>query len=80
MTDIEEKDKERIKALEKQVQLHRRTLRHYRDQLNDANDIGNVLCNVIDTFTYRHPEHAAEIKELIDYWESTPEEDDEECI
>ena len=72
----EEKVKERIKALEKQVRLYRQALRYYRDQLNEANDIGNVLCSVIDTFTDRHPEHAEEIKELIDYWESTPEDDE----
>lgn len=72
----EEKAKARIKALEKQVRLYRQALRYYRDQLNEANDIGNVLCSAIDTFTDRHPEHAAEIKELIDYWESTPEDDE----
>ena len=72
----EEKAKERIKALENRVRLYRQALRYYRDQLNEAEDIGNVLCNAIDTFTDRHPEHAAEIKELIDYWESTPEDDE----
>lgn len=77
MTEEKSKD-ERIKALEKQVRLYRGALRYYRDQLNEANDIGNVLCSAIDTFTDRHPEHAAEIKELIDYWESTPEDDDDD--
>lgn len=77
MTEEEKAKDERIKALEKQVRLYRQALSYYRDQLNEANDIGNVLCSAIDTFTARHPEHAAEIKELIDYWESTPEDDEE---
>ena len=72
----EEKAKERIRDLEKQVRLYRQALRYYRDQLNEAEDIGNVLVSAIDTFTDRHPEHAEEIKELIDYWESTPEDDE----
>lgn len=73
----EEKSKdERIKALEKQVRLYRGALRYYREQLNEANDIGNVLCYAIDTFTGRHPEHAAELKELIDYSESHLEDDE----
>ena len=73
----EEKAKERIKALEKQLRLYRQALRFYRDQFNEARDIGNVLCSAIDTFTDRHPEHAAELKELIDYSESTLEDDDD---
>lgn len=76
MTEEKAKD-ERIKALEKQVRLYRQALKYYRDQLSEANDIGNVLCSAIDTFTARHPEHTAEIKELIDYEESHLEEDDE---
>lgn len=73
----EEKAKERIKALEKQVRLYREALEYYRDQFNEARDIGNVLCSAIDTFTERHPEHAAEIKELIEYWENHQEDDEE---
>lgn len=72
----EEKAKERIKALEKQMRLYREALRYYRDQLSEANDIGNVLCSAIDTFTDRHPEHAAEIKELIEHWENHQEDDE----
>lgn len=73
----EEKAKERIKALEKQVRLYRGALEYYRDQFNEARDIGNVLCSAIDTFTERHPEHAAEIKGLIEYWENHQEDDEE---
>lgn len=72
----EEKAKERIKALEKQVHLYREAIRYYRDELNEARDEAGVLSCAIDRFTYYHPEYAAEIKELIDYWESTPEDDE----
>lgn len=66
----EEKAKERIKALRNQVRLYRQSLSFYRDQFNEERDIKNVLRRTIDTFTDRHPEHTAEIKELIEYWES----------
>ncbi len=73
----EEKAKERIKALEKQVRLYRGALRFYRDQLNEARDEAGVLSCAIDRFTYHHPEYAEEIKALIDYEESHLEDDEE---
>lgn len=71
MTDQEREE------LKRQIQLYRGALRYYRDQLNEAEAIGDVLCYAIDTFTERHPEHAAEIKELIEYWENHQEDDEE---
>lgn len=73
----EEKAKERIKALEKQVRLYRGALRFYRDQLNEARDEAGVLSCAIDRFTYHHPEYAEEIKELIDDVENHQEDDEE---
>lgn len=68
----EEKAKERIfKALREQVRLYRQSASFCRDQFSKEQDINNVLRHTIDTFAGRHPEHAAEIKELIEYWEST---------
>lgn len=75
----EEKAKERIKSLEKQVRLYRGALENYRDQLNEARDEAGVLSCAIDRFTYYHPEYAEEIKALIDDVENH-QEDDEECI
>lgn len=73
----EEKAKERIKALEKQVQLYRETIRYYRDELNEARDEAGVLSCAIDRFTYYHPEYAEEIKALIDEVENHQEDDEE---
>lgn len=73
----EEKAKERIKSLEKQVQLYRETIRYYRDELNEARDEAGVLSCAIDRFTYYHPEYAEEIKELIDDVENHQEDDEE---
>ena len=65
MTEEKSKD-ERIKALEKQVHLYREALQYYREQLNEARDEAGILSYALDMFTYRHPEHAEEIKALID--------------
>lgn len=73
----EEKAKERIKALGKQVQLYRETIRYYRDELNEARDEAGVLSCAIDRFTYYHPEYAEEIKALIDDVENHLEDDEE---
>lgn len=73
----EEKAKERIKALEKQVHLYRETIRYYRDELNEARDEAGVLSCAIDRFTYYHPEYAEEIKALIDDVENHQEDDEE---
>ena len=62
----EEKAKERIKSLEKQVHLYREAIRYYRDELNEARDEAAVLSYALDMFTYHHPEHADEIKSLIE--------------
>lgn len=75
----EEKAKERIKSLEKQVRLYRGALENYRDLLNEARNEAGVLSCAIDRFTYYHPEYAEEIKALIDDVENH-QEDDEECI
>ena len=71
----EEKAKERIKSLEKQVHLYREAIRYYRDELNEARDEAAVLSYALDMFTYHHPEHAEEIKELIAISKDTLEED-----
>lgn len=73
----EEKAKERIKSLEKQVHLYRETIRYYRDELNEARDEAGVLSCAIDRFTYYHPEYAEEIKALIDDVENYQEDDEE---
>lgn len=73
----EEKAKERIKSLEKQVHLYRETIRYYRDELNEARNEAGVLSCAIDRFTYYHPEYAEEIKELIDDVENHQEDDEE---
>lgn len=73
----EEKAKERIKSLEKQVRLYRGALENYRDLLNEARNEAGVLSCAIDRFTYYHPEYAEEIKELIDDVESYQEDDEE---
>lgn len=72
----EEKAKERIKSLEKQVRLYRGALENYRDLLNEARDEAGVLSCAIDRFTYYHPEYAEEIKALIDDVENHPEDDE----
>lgn len=72
----EEKAKERIKALEKQVRLYREAIRYYRDELNEARDEAGVLSCAIDRFTYYHPEYAEEIKALIDDVENHQEDDE----
>lgn len=73
----EEKAKECIKALEKQVRLYRGALEYYRDLLNEARDEAGVLSCAIDRFTYYHPEYAEEIKALIDDVENYQEDDEE---
>lgn len=73
----EEKAKERIKALEKQVRLYREALEYYRDLLNEARGEAGVLSCAIDRFTYYHPEYAEEIKALIDDVENHQEDDEE---
>lgn len=73
----EEKAKERIKALEKQVHLYREVIRYYRDELNEARGEAGVLSCAIDRFTYYHPEYAEEIKALIDDVENHQEDDEE---
>lgn len=73
----EEKAKERIKSLEKQVHLYRETIRYYRDELNEARDEAGVLSCAIDRFTYYHPEYAEEIEALIDDVENHQEDDEE---
>lgn len=73
----EEKAKERIKSLEKQVRLYRGALENYRDLLNEARNEAGVLSCAIDRFTYYHPEYAEEIKELIDDVENHQEDDEE---
>lgn len=73
----EEKAKERIKSLEKQVRLYRGALENYRDLLNEARDEAGVLSCAIDRFTYYHPEYAEEIKALIDDVENHQEDDEE---
>ena len=62
-----------------EVRLYGEMLSYYRDRLNEANDIGDVLCYTLDKFTDRHPEYAAEIEALIDYRENHLE-DNEKCI
>ena len=65
--------------LKRQLQLYRGALRYYRDQLNEARDVAEILSYAIDIFTDRHPEYAAEIGALIDYREHHLE-DNEKCI
>lgn len=83
MTEEKAKD-ERIKALEKQVQLYREALIYYRDQLNEAEEEAGILSYALDTFTERHPEYAEEIKELTEYMKElteymeSPLEDDDD--
>lgn len=72
----EEKAKERIKSLEKQVHLYREAIRYYRDELNEARGEAGVLSCAIDRFTYYHPEYAEEIKALIDDVENYQEDDE----
>lgn len=72
----EEKAKERIKSLEKQVRLYRGALENYRDLLNEARNEAGVLSCAIDRFTYYHPEYAEEIKALIDDVENHQEDDE----
>ena len=76
------KDTDEVGEPRKQVRPYnsevlRYYLRYYRDKLKEARDEAAILIYALDTFTDRHPEHAEEIKELIDYWESTPEDDEE---
>lgn len=71
-----EAEKNREK-LEKQVHLYREAIRYYRDELNEARDEAAVLSYALDMFTYHHPEHAEEIKELIAISKDTLEEDEE---
>lgn len=60
-----EAEKSREK-LEKQVHLYREALQYYREQLNEARDEAGILSYALDMFTYHHPEHADEIKSLIE--------------
>lgn len=71
----EEKAKERIKSLEKQVRLYRGALENYRDLLNEARGEAGVLSCAIDRFTYYHPEYAEEILALIDISKGDLEKD-----
>lgn len=63
--------------LEKQLHLYREAIRYYRDELNEARDEAAVLSYALDMFTYHHPEHAEEIKELIAISKDTLEDDEE---
>lgn len=77
------KDTDEVGELRKQVRLYREALKHYRDQLNEAEDEAGILSYALDTFTERHPEYAEEIKELTEYMKEliefmeSPLEDDE---
>lgn len=65
------------KELKKQVHLYREAIRYYRDELNEARDEAAVLSYALEMFTYHHPEHAEEIKELIAISKDTLEDDEE---
>lgn len=69
-----EAEKNREK-LEKQVHLYREALQYYREQLNEARDVAEILSYAIDIFTDRHPEYAEEILALIDISKDDLEED-----
>lgn len=71
-----EAEKNREK-LEKQVHLYREALQYYREQLNEARDVAEILSYAIDIFTDRHPEYAEEILALIDISKDDLEEDEE---
>lgn len=64
------------KELKKQVHLYREAIRYYKDELNEARDEAAVLSYALDMFTYHHPEHAEEIKELIAISKDTLEDDE----
>lgn len=61
--------------LKRQIQLYRGVLRFYRDQLNEARDVAEILSYAIDIFTDRHPEYAEEILALIDISKDDLEKD-----
>lgn len=72
----EQDDAERSrKELKKQAQIYREAIRYYRNQLNEERDKAAVLSYALDMFTDRHPEHAEEIKALIDISKDDLEED-----
>lgn len=66
-----------LKELKKQVHLYREAIRYYRDELNEARDEAAILSYALDMFTYHHPEHAEEIKELIDISKDALEDNEE---
>ena len=68
-----EKNREKLK---KQVHLYREALQYYREQLNEARDEAGILSYALDMFTYRHPEHADEIKSLIELSTNIMEDDE----
>ena len=61
--------------LKKQVHLYREALQYYREQLNEARDVAEILSYAIDIFTDRHPEYAEEILALIDISKDDLEKD-----
>ena len=61
--------------LKRQIQLYRGALRYYRDQLNEARDVAEILSYAFDIFTDRHPEYAEEILALIDISKDDLEKD-----
>lgn len=72
----EQDDAERSrKELKKQVRIYRGAIRYYRNQLNESRDETAVLRYALDMFTDRHPEHAEEIRALIDISKDDLEED-----
>ena len=71
MEDAGIKDTDEVGELRKQVQLYSEALRYYWDRLAEATDKADTLSYALETFTARHPEHAAEINAL------TLEDDDE---
>lgn len=74
----EQDDAERSrKELKKQVQIYREAIRYYRNRLNESRDEAAVLSYALDMFTDRHPEHAEEIKALIDISKDDLEDDEE---
>lgn len=73
----EQDDAERSrKELKKQAQIYREAIRYYRNQLNESRDEAAVLSYALDMFTDRHPEHAEEIKALIEHSTNILEDDE----
>lgn len=64
-------------GLKKQVHLYREALQYYRKQLNKARDEAGILSYALDMFTEQHPEHADEIKALIELSTNIMEDDEE---